>query len=235
VTTSVTIGRPGQFKEFERYCTQRLEKAALRATQRAAKQATNDVRAAMRSAGLGRLSNAIGSGSDLTKTGTVHREGERFSASGWIHIRGRSPRTLGAIESFTEGTEIGPKRGKWLAIVTQQIQQKVGRKRMTPDLYRSSGLEQKLGPLVFIQTSPTEALLVVENVSVDKFARAGRRARALPKSGRARGARRKADFIVAFVLIRRTSRAARVNPNQIIAANAAKLPALMVGELRKEP
>jgi hypothetical protein len=35
--SSVTIGRPGQFKAFEEHCVKRLQAAALAATKRAAR------------------------------------------------------------------------------------------------------------------------------------------------------------------------------------------------------
>lgn len=233
--TSVTIGRPGQFEQFRRFAVRALEQASLRATDRAAREAVRNIRADMRRAKLGRLGNAIGAGSDKAKTGAVYRRGkEEFSASGWLHIRGRSERTLGVIEAYTEGADIRPRKGAWLWIPTQQVQQKVGRQRMTPALYQKAGFEERLGPLVFIQRSPAEAWLIVENVSVDKFGRHGRRARRLPKSGRARGARRKADFVVAFVGLRRTSRAARIDPTTIIAAAAARVPDFLGEELAKE-
>lgn len=234
MSTSIQIGRPGQFKELEAFVRKALEGAALRASHTAAHRTLTEIRGAMRSAGLGRLGNALGSGSDQAKNGTVHRRGEAFSASGWVHVRSKSKRAVGALEAYTEGAEIRPRRGQWLWMATRQISQKAGRQKMTPALYRASGLEQRLGPLVQIQTSPGEALLIVENVSVDKFGRMGRKARKIGKTGRLSKGRRRADMIVAFVGIRRTSRAARVTPSTIAATNAAKLPALIAEELRKE-
>jgi hypothetical protein len=235
VPVSVTIGRPGQFREFERYAAERFEAATLRATARAARQATGEVRTAMRGAGLGKLANAIGQGSDLAKEGRAHRRaGSAFSASGWIYVRGQSERTEGALESYTEGAEIRPKRGTWLAIATPMIGKRAGRRKMTPALYRSSGLEQKIGPLEFIPgRNRNEALLVARGpLTVDRFGRG--RARRLGKSGRHSANRERRDFVVAFVLIRQTSRAARVDPRSIIAANASRLPSLLGEELRKE-
>jgi hypothetical protein len=229
----VQIGRPGHFKEYEKQCARALQAAALRASDKAAKQATADIRQAMRGAGLGRLSNAIGTGSDLKKRGTGYkRGGDAFSASGWVHVRGKSKRTTGALEAYTQGADIKPRRGGWLWIPTKQITGKVGRQKMTPALYRASGMEEKLGPLVQIQTSPGEALLIVQSVSVDKFAGAGRKARRIGK--RLGKDRRRAYMVVAFVGIRRTSRAARVTPSSIIAATAARLPDLVTAKLAKE-
>lgn len=235
MSATVTIGRPGQFREFERYAAERFEQAALRSSARAARQATTDIRAAMRSAGLGKLANAIGTGSDLAKSGRAHRRGgNSFSASGWVHIRGHSERTLGALESATQGAEIVPRKGRWLAIATDRIPQRAGRLKMTPALYRSTGLEERIGKLEFIPGRKSgEALLIVRNVAIDRFHRRGRAPRRL--TGRKlHGSREARDFIVAFVLLRATSRAPRVDPASIIAANAARLPALLGEELRKE-
>ena len=231
---SVTIGRPGQFAAFERECKAAIERAALRATARAARQATGEIRDGMRGAGLGRLSNAIGSGSDLTKNGHAQRRGQGLSASGWVHVRGRSARTVGAIEAYTEGANITPAKGKWLAIPTSEIPKRAGRQKMTPKLYDETGLNERIGPLRFVRgRAGGEALLIVQDVTVDRFGRAGK-ARRLPKRGALGPSRERRDFIVAFVLIKTTTRSARVNPLAIIAANAARLPDIMADELGKE-
>jgi hypothetical protein len=220
-----SIGRPGQFDEFRRYCIQRLERAALIASDRAAAAALRDLRAAMAGAGLGRLGNALGYGSDLKKGRGVHRRGaEGFSASGWVYIRSRSERAVGAITAYTEGAEITPKKSPWLWISTDEIPRLVGRRRMTPALYRSGGLESRIGPLVQIAgRHGGEALLIVRNVTVDRFGRAGK-AKALPKRGAVGSSRERKDFIVAFVGIRRTSRSARVHPREIMSLQQARLP-----------
>ena len=49
----------GAFDDWYRFAEQRMERAALIATDRAATQGKADVRAAMSSAGIGRLGNAI--------------------------------------------------------------------------------------------------------------------------------------------------------------------------------
>ena len=190
----------------------------------------------MRGAGLGRLANAVGTTSDLAKSGVVHRRASGFSASGLVVVRGRSERTRGALTSAAEGGVIVPKAGQWLAIPGRDIPQRAGRKKMTPELYRATGLDSKIGPLEFVPGRRRgEALLVVRGpLSVDRFGRKGRAARRLPKRGGLGGSRRVAEFIVAFVLIRQTQRQPRIDPQSIIAANAARLPVLLDEELRKE-
>jgi len=202
--------------------TSRLERAALRATDAAAKDARTAIRGAMASAGLGRLGNAIGADSDLVRH-RIKREGAGFSASGTVYIRGRSPRTQGAIQIYSEGGDIAPTRG-WLWIATPEIPRRVGRKRMTPALYNSAGLDQKIGPLVFRKgRHGGEAVLIVSGATLDKFGRAGR-ARRLPKRGRVGETRTGAVSFVAFVGIRRTRRGARYDPAAIIAHYRDLLP-----------
>lgn len=229
---SVSIGRSGQFDEFERRAREALKAAALRGTDRAARQATTGVREQMRGAGLGRLANAVGGGSDLRKGRGVHEKAGGFSASGWINVRGGSERTRGAIEAYTQGATITGRNGSWLAIATDEIPKRAGRQRMTPKLYAAMGLEQRIGPLIFLKSKrPGEALLVVRNVTTDRFGRAGR-ARAF--KGRLGATREHRPFIIAFVLVRTTTRAARFNPTTAVAAATAMLPALIAEELRKE-
>jgi len=217
--------------DFRRQTEARLKRAALAAADKGAKQAVDQIRSSMSGAGLGRLGRAIGSGSDQSKGRSVRLQGGGFSASGWIHVRGKSERTLGALEAYTEGATIVAKRGGWLWIATDQIPSRVGRYRMTPQRYRDAGLESRLGPLVEIPgRRPGERLLIVRNVSVRSAD--GRRARRLPKNGRARAGREVREQIVAFVGIRRTSRAARFDPMAILRAAQADLPRLIAENLK---
>lgn len=229
------VGRPGQFAEFRRHSIQRIERASLVATDRAAREALKTIRADMQGAGLGRLGNALGYGSDMRKGVGVHRKGpEGYRASGFIFIRSRSQRALGAIEAYTEGAEIRPVRSAWLWIATDEIPRRAGRYRMTPRLYREGGFEARIGPLVQIPGRHRgEVLLIVRNVSVDRFGRPGR-ARRVPARGGLGGSRERKDFIVAFIGIRRTSRDRRVDVNQIISLARARLPEYREAALRSD-
>lgn len=203
------------FREFQRFAEQRFERAALIASDRMTVDAKNDLRRSMSGAGLGRLGLAIGSGSDIRKGGRVARRGAGFSASGWLYIRSKSERTVGAIQAYTEGATISPVKGRWLWIATDSIPQRVGKFRMTPQRYNASGLVNSIGPLVMIPgRNSGEALLVVRGVTTRLAGRPN--ARRAPRSGRARAGREVQDFVVAFVGIRRTSRVARVNVETII-------------------
>lgn len=208
------LKRPGKgaFATHRRFAIQRFEQAALVATKRAAAEAKAGIRAEIYGARLGALGGAIGSGSDMEKYGRVKRSGASgFSASGWVYVRSRSERTQGAISAYTQGADIAPVKGKWLWIPTDNAPRRIGKYRTTPARYSASSNASSIGPLVFIPgRHGGEALLVVKNVTVRSAGRSN--PRRLPKSGRARAGREQRDFVVMFVGIRRTSRAARINP-----------------------
>lgn len=221
------------FSDWYRFSVQRLERAALIATDRGTTKLKTTIRNQMRSAGLGNLGNAIGSTSDLKKGGIQKRyAGGGFSASGIVYVRSRSERTIGALTAYTQGANIRPKRGRWLWIPTDDIRRRAGSnrkgegQRLTPDLWRKRGLDQKVGPLTFIRSVNGYPLLVLKNVGVS-LAGKKRSARSLTKSGRARKGQVAKQFVVAFIGIPFTSRQARIDVRALHAQIMAELPALM--------
>jgi hypothetical protein len=210
----------------------RITKAAARTTDRAAFGARDEIRAAMRSQRLGNLANAIAATSDVRKGRPGGRGGDKLDVAGFVTTRIRSPRTAGALASYVEQdtTEIGPKgRGKWLALPTNEIPQRAGRRRMTPELYREKGFEERIGPLTFIPGRRGQvAYLVVKDTTI-QLARKGK-ARRLPKRGRV-GAGRARVGLVAFVLIRRTRRQRRVAPREIAQRWLRQLPSMLRDDL----
>lgn len=218
------------FEPYYRNAIQRLETAALIATDRGATQGKTRIREAMQGAGLGRLGGAIDATSDLKRGAGVHRRGASgFSASGTVFIRSKSERTRGAIEAYTEGAEIMPKRGRWLWIPTDAVARLVGsrsnRRRMTPAEYVKAGNEAKIGPLVLLRSVNGYPLLAVENVGVSETGQKPR-VRGLTKSGRPRKGDRLKRLAVLFVGIPYTSRAARVDAAAILRQVRAELPML---------
>lgn len=236
MTIKGTISLRSPDKAFDAYyrnAIQVAEAAALRATDRARKAGTTRIRTQMQSAGLGRLGNGLGSTSDLERGSGVHRRGANgFSASGTIFIRSGSERTRGAIKAYTQGAEIRPVRSRWLWIATDEIPRVTGRYRMTPELYKKNGFEQKIGPLTYVRSINGNPLLVVRKVGVNAAGKP-RSAKSLTKTGRARKGQRVKEFVVAFVGIPRTSRAARVDVPAILNQVAGELPALFEQEARK--
>ena len=215
---------------FKKQSIQRLERAALVATHKASLDAKREVRAAFGSAGLGGLQNAIIQFSDLEK-GKVYRRGkDGFSASGGLAINTTNERTVGAIISYTEGAEIAPIKGRWLWFSTNEIPRKVGRQRMTPELYKKSGLEQSMGELVYVRGINGRPLLVIKNAAVGgPRGLVGKR----NKSGGLRKGFQEKAFVVAFIGIPRTSRQRRVDVLQIVQANANRVGDLINIEMQK--
>lgn len=220
------------FNSFERQSRARLEAAALNASHIAAGRAKAAVRSEMVSAGLGRLGNAVDSGSDLQKRGVVFRRGTGFSASGWVNLRSKSERTVGAIDAYTQGAEIAPKNGRWLWLPTDDIPVRAGRRKITPGNWSKFGLDKRIGPLVAIRSVNGAPLLVVMNASVSASGKA-RSAKSLTKTGRLRKGQVAREFIVAFVAIPRTSRQARVDVRAIMRTQHAQLQALVEEQLRR--
>ncbi|MBA4087065.1 MAG: hypothetical protein C0491_04590 [Novosphingobium sp.] len=220
----------GAYRAFGLSIDRRLELAALEATDQAAKIAVRSIRDAMAGAGLGRLGNGLGAASDLSSGRGIHRrEAGGWSASGIVFVRSRSERTRGALEAYTAGAEIAPKRGRWLWIATPDIQRLAGgkgrRQRVTPGNWDNLGLDRRIGPLVQLKSVNGYPLLAVQGAGVSLTGAKGS-ARSLRKNGQARRGQVRRELLIAFVAIPRTSRAARVDVNAILAGVQADLPRL---------
>lgn len=217
--------------------TRSLEGALLRATQQGARRLKNSIRQAMAGAGLGRLGNAFGDTSDLARGGIQRRyPNGGFSASGTVYVRNKSERTMGAILSYTQGAEIRPVRGRWLWYPSEDILRVAGsrgsRQRVTPGNWSSLGLDSRIGPLTFVKSANGRPLLIVRNVGVGAAGQA-RSARSLTKRGLPRKGQVQREFVVAFIGIPRTSRAARIDIQALLNQVAGELPALINSEIGK--
>lgn len=227
----------GRYRRYQALVERRMEAAALIATERAADRAKRQIRSQMTSAGLGRLGFGLGHSSDASKGRGVHRRGNGWSASGNVHIRSQSERTKGAIEAYTQGAEIRPVRARSLWIPTDEIQRIAGSRargvarRISPEVYNRE-LASKYGPLIPITSIDGRPLLAVENVGVSAVGARGGRVRGLTKSGRPRRGDRVKQLAILFVGIPHTSRAARVNVNQIIAEVLTQMPDIFSNALR---
>lgn len=224
------------FDAFRREAAQTLEGAALRGTDRAAHIGKRRISAAMAGAGLGKLGQAIGTSSDLKQGRGVRRTGaDGFSASGMVNVRSRSARTRGAIEAYSQGAEIRPRRGRWLWISTPDAMRFVGsrsnRERLTPESYVRRGLAAKLGPLVPLKGINGAPMLAVRNVGTSATGHK-RGVRPLKKKGAPSKHDRKRELVILFIAIPRTSRAGRFDPSQIIRDVLQNdLPAILQAEL----
>lgn len=222
----------GSLNDYLRFMVERAESAALKSTDRAAKTAKARIRTEMGSARLGTLGNAFAAKSDLDRGGIQVRYGGNggFAASGIVYVRTKSERTLGAIQAYTEGADIRPVRSRWLWIATDNIPRVTGRYRMTPELWVKNGFDQKIGPLVVVRSVNGYPLLVVKNVGLSA-AGSRRLAKSLTKRGMPRKGRIEKQFVVAFIGIPFTSRAARVDVQNIIDEVRAELPRMFIEAL----
>ena len=222
----------GSLNDYLRSMVKRAESAALKSTDRAAKTAKARIRTEMGSARLGTLGNAFAAKSDLDRGGIQVRYGSNggFAASGIVYVRTKSERTLGAIQAYTEGADIRPVRSRWLWIATDNIPRVTGRYRMTPELWVKNGFDQKIGPLVVVRSVNGYPLLVVKNVGLSA-AGSRRSAKSLTKRGMPRKGQIEKQFVVAFIGIPFTSRAARVDVHNIIDEVRAELPQMFIEAL----
>lgn len=203
-------------------------KIGLRVTDRAAKVGRQDQQAAMKSAGLGRLGNAIGQTSSL-KQGNL---GSRDHPYGVIFARGGDKsRGGGALEAYAEGALITPEE-EWLAFPTSAVQKYISvggrRRRMTVSLYNQSNLPNTLGPLVFIQKSATRAVYIINRVTVSP-----KTGRARRDTGRKTRTRIRQRSIVAFTAIKQTSRARRWNKIRVATGTHRKMPGWAAEEAQR--
>lgn len=220
----------GAIDKLHREAQRKMERAALIVVDRASRKALTDTRQAMASASLGRLGNAIGQTSDLRDGhGVKQRGGRGFSASGILFVRSRSERTLGMLAAYAEGTTIRPRAGRWLWIPTEAIQRVGGsgkaRERVTPANWDRLGLGSKIGKLELVPSVNGRPLLIVRGAGVALSGKS-RSARSLRRNGTARLGQVAREFVVAFIGIPSTSRAARVDIAAIARAAAQSLPEL---------
>ena len=186
-----------------------LRAASHYATDKATTLAKGLTEQAIVGAGLGRLSKAVGSTSSVKKGRT-----RTPFAFGVVYAKGSTEgRGNQALLAYSQGATITPGRGKkWLAFATGAIPTRVGRKKMTPELYNRSALVQTIGKLQFVQgKKANEAYLVAKRVTVSR-----RTGRAKAFAGKVPRGSDKQKGVVAFILIKFTKRAQRFNQDAIM-------------------
>jgi len=201
-----------------------LYRAAQFATEKASADAAVHIRARIQTVGLGRLAGAVGQTSSMKKGQTP------TTPYGAIYARGSDESRAGqALEAYTQGVTIRARNKEWLAFATPAVPRVIGRRRLTPELYRQSGLVGSIGPLQFKPISANLAFLVVKNVTLHP--RTHRAKAAGPRAPRTRVA---AAEVVAFVLIRVTRRAKRFDKDRIVAAYSGQVPDLIADYMDRE-
>lgn len=219
-------------RAIQRGLFQAARAAAFQTADEFGKASQKSIRSAMVSTGLGRMQGAVRYASAVTKRRGDQRAlrkaggNARLPAAAW-NVRDRAwtyvfnvggNRSLGAFDAYSARsvTQIRPTGGKrWLAFPVGPFPKRVGSNKMTPALWNSSGLARSIGPLVFIKgISANVAYLAVKDVSVR--GKTGGGARALGKRGGVGAGRVKRKLVIAFILIRGTTRAQRFDPVQLM-------------------
>lgn len=204
-----------------------IRRAALVSTDRQSKQGQRRIQAKIKAVGLGRLGGAVGQTSALKRRQT----GRKDNPYGVVFARGGDESQGGGVlEAYSRGADIRPRRGEWLWISTRAVPRYVSmggrRMRLTPEIYRASGLVAKLGPLVFIQKSSNRAVYLIKKVTTSP-----KTGRAQRDTGRKLRSRIRQDAVVAFVGIRNTRRAQRFDKDREAAFEAARGPEYMGEEM----
>lgn len=191
-----------------------LYEAARLGTHEGSIGAQRKTRTKIRQVGLAGLANAVG------QTSAKKKGQKPKKPYGAIYVRGGDDSRAGkALESYTRGATITAKRKKWLAFPTNAVPKRVGRRKITPELYNRGGLQGRIGKLHFVQINPRVAMLVIRNVTLHPRTHQAKRA------GRGRTRTRvPAKQVVAFVLIKVTRRAIRFNKDREVAKAARGVP-----------
>lgn len=199
--------------------------AAQYATDKATTRAATHIRARIQRVRLGRLAGAVGNTSSLRKRQTPD------SPYGAIYARGGDESRAGqALEAYGTGVTIRARKGNWLAFATNAVPRSFGRKmekdfagrRVTLGRYIDGGLATSIGTLYFKPINRELAYFVLRNVTLHPKTH-----RAKPAGPRAPRTRVAAAEVVAFVLIRVTTRAKRFDKNRIVRSYANQVPDLI--------
>jgi hypothetical protein len=194
-----------------------IERGAAAGTEAAGRGLKAELRRQVASAGLGQR---------LARTWRdKHYDNRGLDAASLVYTK--APQI---IRAFDEGTVIGPKRSRFLAIPTENAPRRgVGGKRISPSTFP----EHRFGPLRFVLRPSGPSLLVVDGVRAS-FSR---------KTGELRGFRRASDrarrstgagltTVVMFVLVPQVKLPKRLDVARAAERWSGRLPALVEGSLR---
>jgi hypothetical protein len=195
-----------------------IERAVATGTREAGRGLRTELRRQVSSAGLGqRLSNTWRD---------QHYPNQKLDAASLVY-----PKAPQIIRALDEGAVIRGKRGRFLAIPTENAPRKgTDGKRIRPSTFP----EHRFGPLRFVPRQSGPSLLVVD----------GLRASFSRKTGEPRGFRRATDrarrsgqgltTVVMFLLVPQVKLRKRLEVAQAAERWSAQLPALIEQQLRSE-
>ncbi|KAA0572224.1 hypothetical protein FZ983_32150 [Azospirillum sp. B21] len=210
---SVTI--TGSFKGLLDEFTEDAARRLTDVTEHAAETMREEMRGAMRSAGLGNLGRALGY--------SAYPGGNRASLhpAAEVYVRGRAPSAAkweGIIDAFNEGATIRSKRG-WLAIPTKNCPKGSRGRFLTPD-----EVAERFGPLRSIAAG--KSVLLFADVVSGKSGGVRRATSGRTSQGR------EAKLVLMFVLVREATIRKRLDLDAVVREWQARFPAMIADAVK---
>ena len=195
-----------------------LERAVATGTRDAGRGLKTELRRQVASAGLGpRLGNSWRD---------KHYPNHKLDAASLVYTK--APQI---IRTFDEGALIRSKRGRFLAIPTENAPRKgTDGKRISPSTFP----EHRLGPLRFVPRQSGPSLLVVDGLRGWVSRKTGQLRGFRRATGRARESGQGLTTVVMFLLVPQVKLPKRLDVTRAAERWSAQLPALIEQQLRSE-
>ena len=201
-------------------------KAELRAIERAVASGTKDAGRGLKT-GLRRQVTSAGLGQRLANSWRdKHYPNEKIDAASVIYSK--APQI---IRAFDEGAQIRAKRGRFLAIPTENAPRRgTDRRRISP----SNFPEHRFGPLRLVTRRNGPSLLVVDGVRASFSRKTGGLRGFRKASDRAQRTGRGLTTVVMFVLVPQVKLEKRLDVRREAERWSAKIPVLIDQRLRQD-
>jgi Family of unknown function (DUF6441) len=195
-----------------------IERAASNGTRDAGRGLKTELRRQVSSAGLGqRLANSWRD---------KHYPNQKLDAASLVYTK--APRI---IRAFDEGAVIRSKRGRFLAIPTENAPRKgTDRSRISPSTFP----EHRFGPLRFVPRPSGPSLLVVDELRASFSRQTGQLRGFRRATDRARRSGQGLTTVVMFLLVPQVKLHKRLDVARAAERWSAQLPALIERQLRAE-
>jgi Family of unknown function (DUF6441) len=195
-----------------------IERAVTSGTREAGRGLRSELRRQVASAGLGqRLANSWRD---------KHYPNQKLDAASLVYTK--APQI---IRAFDEGSVIRSKRGRFLAIPTENAPRKgTDGKRISPSTFP----EHRFGPLRFVPRSSGPALLVVDHLRASFSRKTGDLRGFRGATDRARQSGQGLTTVVMFLLVPQVKLPKRIDVARAAEHWSAQLPALIEQQLRSE-
>jgi hypothetical protein len=210
ITHSLQAGMQAELRDIER--------AVTGGTREAGRGLKTELRRQVGSAGLGqRLANSWRD---------QHYPNQRLDAASLVYTK--APQI---IRAFDEGAVIRSKRGRFLAIPTENAPRKgTDGKRISPSTFP----EHRFGPLRFVPRQSGPSLLVVDGLRASFSRQTGELRGFRRATDRARRTRQGLTTVVMFLLVPQVKLPKRLDVARAAERWSAQLPALIERQLRSE-